>query len=198
VRAVGGRKGVRAWVLVWLAAGLCACASTPERGEPLQYLDPNTGATFRVVAKPLIFARQRPQLAARVRDYATVAAAYIDRSGRIEYVLIVYLWSTVDPRNEQAAAGSPPDLVLAADDRMIALHPLSDATQRVPPVDRPPVRHFTAGMYRIDPATLRYLTTARHLSLLRGRDPDEVAFEVWDDERPLLTALLRSDSRDFP
>lgn len=189
--ASAGRRCARAWVFALLAAGLCSCASIADPNQPLQYLDPNTGATFRVVAKPLIFARKRPQLAARVRDYATVAAGYIDRAGRIDYVLLIYLWSTVDPRNEQRAAG-PPDLVLAADDRRIPLHPIDDPAQAVPPVDQPPVRHFWARVYRTDPATLRYLMAVRHLSLLREEEQDEARFELWDDERALFAGLIGS------
>jgi hypothetical protein len=197
--APAGRRRARAWVLASLASGVCACASIADRSQPIQYLDPNTGATFKIVAKPLIFDRKRPQLAARVRDYATVAAGYVDRSGRIDYVLLIYLWSTVDPRNEDGgAATSSADLALAADDRLIPLRPMDDPAQAAPPIDQPPVRHFTARIYRTDPATLRYLAAVRHLALLRGGGRDQARFELWDDERGFLTALVDSEGRDFP
>lgn len=179
-------------MLSLLTAGLCACASAPDRPGPVQYLDPHTAVHFLVVAKPLIFAHVRPQTAARVRDYATVAAASMDRDGRIEYVLLVYLWSTVDPRNGLGAWGPAPDLTLVADDRRMELQPISYAAQTPPPVDRPPTRHFVAGIYHSDLSTLRYLTQAHYLSLVRGAGSDEARFELWDDERADLAALVRS------
>jgi hypothetical protein len=187
--------GARAAWLAALALGLSACASLPQGAQPIQYLDRNTGATFMVAARPMIFAHVRPQTAARVRDYATVTAGYLDRSGRIDridYVLLVYLWSTVDPRYEPSPRGAPPDLVLVADDRRIPLRPFPDLGQAPPPVGRPPVRHYVAAIYRCDLATLRYLTIARYLSLQRGDGRQEVRFELWDDQRAPLRELVRS------
>lgn len=189
-RTVGSRA--RAWLLAALAAALGACAPVTERSGPIQYLDRDTAVTFTIVTKPLIFAHVRHDVAARVRDYATVAGASMDRNGQIEYILLVYLWSTVDPRNESSAAGPAPDLILAADDRRIVLHPISDPGQPLPPFDRPPVRHFAAAMYRTDLPTLRFLTAVRYLSLLRGEGRHEARFGLWRDERESLADLVRS------
>lgn len=191
-------RGARGWLLGSLAAalcaclGLCACASTPGQTGAVQYLDRDTGATFMIVGRPLTFAHVRPQVAARVRDYATVAAAYLDRGGRIDYVLLVYLWSTIDPRNEPGPLASTADLVLVADDRRIALIPFEDPGQSLPRIDRPPVRHFAAAIFRTDLPTLRYLIAARYLSLLQGNGGEEARFELWDDERASLAQLVRS------
>lgn len=184
--------GARAGLLASLVAVLGACAPAAERTGPVEYLDRDTAVTFTVVAHPLIFARVRPDLAARVRDYATAAAASMDRNGQIQYVLLIYLWSTVDPRNEPGATGSAPDLVLAADDRRIALHPISDPAQSLPPIDRPPVRHYVAAMYRTDLPTLRFLTAARYLSLQRSEDGHEARFQLWRDQRDSLADFVRS------
>lgn len=186
------RNGPRAWWLAALAAGLGACASVPNPAEPIQYLDRNTAVTFTLVAQPMVFAHARPQVAARVRDYATVAAGSMDRNGRMGYVLIIYFWSTVDPRYEPTGSGLAPDLVLAAEDRRIALEPLSDPRQALPPVDRPPAGHWAGAIYPTDLATLRYLTAVRHLWLLRRRGGEEARFDLWEDERACLAALVRS------
>ena len=151
-----------------------------------------------VAARPLVFAHARAETAARVRDYATVVGASIDRNGRIDYVLIIYFWSTVDPRNVARSATPGDSLILAADDRRIALRPIADAAQPIPPIDRPPVRHFAAALYRSDRETLRYLTAVRHLSLLRCEGRDAERFELWDDQRASLAALVRPEGRDFP
>jgi hypothetical protein len=186
-------RGARAgWLAALATTVLGACASAPTREAPIQYLDPNTGATFMVAARPLIFAHVRPQTAARVRDYATVTAAYLDRSGRIDYLLLVYFWSTIDPRYEPGAGEPPRGLFLVADDRRIALHPLADWGQVPPPVARPPVRHYRAAMYRTDLPTLRYLARARYLSLRRGAGRQAVRFALWADARASLAELARS------
>ena len=179
-------------MLAWLAAGLCGCASAPPRARPVQYLDWNTGTTFVVAARPMVFAHDRPQAAARVRDYATVLAGYMDRGGRTTDVLLVYLWSTIDPRDEPRAAGAPPELLLTADDRQIPLRPLAAGAQGVPPLGRPPVRHWVAGLYGTDLATLRYLVGVRYLSLSLNAGADAVRYGLWADERASLAALARS------
>ena len=181
-------RSARAWALASLAAALGACASVTDRA-PVEYLDRDTAVTFTVVAAPLTFAHVQPEVAARVRDYATVAAASMDRNGQIQYVLLIYFWSTVDPRNDPGTTGPAPDLVLAADDRRIALHPISNPTQPLPPIDRPPVGHFVAALYPTDLPTLRFLTSVRDLSLFRGEGPQEARFEPWRHERESLAAL---------
>lgn len=185
-------KGARVWALSFLTTALCACASVADRTGPFQYVDRDNGVNYVVVAKPLIFAHVRPQVAARVRDYATVAALFMDRNGHTEYVLLIYLWSTVDPRYEPGARDPKAALVWAADDRLIPLHTLSDPASRLPPLDRPPAPHFAAALYATDLPTLRYLTSARHLALLRDEGGGEARFELWDDQRAALAEFVRS------
>ncbi len=103
--------------LLVLGSGIALAASK----APREYLDEDTAATVTVVAQPLVFANPRTNLAANVRDYVTLAAAAVDRNGKVSYVLIAYFWSTVDPRLRGAAPPSPEPLVLQADDRRIAL-----------------------------------------------------------------------------
>lgn len=187
-----GTTGLRVWAVAAVAAAIGACAPAMHQGSPVEYLDRDTAVTFTVVASPLIFCRVRPEVAARVRDYATVAAASMDRNGHIQYVLLIYLWSTVDPRNEPDAAGPAPDLTLLADDRRFALHPLADSAQPLPPMDRPAVRHVVAAMYPIDLPALRFLIGARYLSLLRGEGTQAAHFDLWRDERSPLADFVRS------
>lgn len=190
-----GPAGARTWVLAALASGLCACVSAGDRAGPITYLDPDTGTTFVAVARPLVFSHARSELAARSRDYASVAAASVDRSGRVEYVLLVYFWSTVDPRIAPVKPGPTTGLVLAAEDRRIALEPISLA---VPPIDRPPARHIIAMMYRTDFATLRYLAAVRRISLLRADTQGTERYRLWDDERTALADLVRSPTGPLP
>lgn len=185
-------KGTRSWALAVLATVFCACGSLPDRTGPIQYVDRDDGVNYVVVAKPLIFAHVRPQAAARVRDYATVAALFMDRNGQTGYVLLIYLWSTVDPRYEPGGGDLTADLVLVADDRLIPLHRTSGPTSHLPRLDRPPAPHFAAALYGTNLPTLRYLTSAHHLALLRGEGGGEARFELWDDERASLAEFVRA------
>src|SRR5215469_5337981 len=81
--------------LLALAIAGCAAAPTPDSSE---YLDPVTAATVTTVTSPMIFARAHQDVSANSRQYLTVAGVTINRSGHYEYLLLVYLWSTVDPR----------------------------------------------------------------------------------------------------
>lgn len=185
-------KKARSWALAVLATVLCACGSVPDRPGPIQYVDRDDGVNYVVVAKPLIFAHVRPQAAARVRDYATVAALFMDRNGRTGYVLLIYLWSTVDPRYEPGARDPTANLVLVADDRLIPLHRMPAPVSHLPRLDRPPAPHFSAALYGTDLSTLRYLTSAHNLALLRDEGGDEARFELWDDQRASLAEFVRA------
>ena len=80
--------------LLLLSSGAIARDAPP----PTEYLDETTGATVTVVDRPLVFARERNERAANLRDYVTLSAASVNRGGKVEYVLVAYLWSTLDPR----------------------------------------------------------------------------------------------------
>src|SRR5258706_6685420 len=98
---------------VLLVAG---CSSAPAIPQPHEYLDEQTGATVTSVDAPLVFARDRSERAANLRDYVTVVAASVNRGGKLEYVLVVYVWSTLDPQNAPASA-LVDSLPLLPDDR---------------------------------------------------------------------------------
>ncbi|TLY67241.1 MAG: hypothetical protein E6K46_11310 [Gammaproteobacteria bacterium] len=107
----------RARVSTALAALLVLGAYAALAGEkqPREYLDEDTAATVTVVGEPLVFAYAHPTLAANQRDYVTLAAAAVNRNGKVSYVLIAYFWSTIDPRLRQDPLPSPAQLVIQAD-----------------------------------------------------------------------------------
>src|ERR1700681_3337040 len=106
------------FVTLLLAVQLAACTFAPER--PPEYLDPDTAATVTTVSAPIVFARAHQDVAANARQYATVAAVSVNRSGHYEYVLLVYLWTTVDPRlGIDRHPGQ--NIIMLADDHAIRL-----------------------------------------------------------------------------
>src|ERR1700724_4215768 len=108
---------------------LASCANQPPRGPPskansTEIFDEQTGSTLLVVSKPLVFARDRSDVSAHARDYATLVAVEDDRSGQYTQYLLLYRWSTVDPRMSPPPGADEGDLRIVADGRTIELKPL--------------------------------------------------------------------------
>jgi len=198
VTGKAGNKGrVALPVAVLLALGTCVALAGDK--QPQEYLDEETAATITVVGEPLIFACPRPELAANVRDYVTLAAAAVNRSGKVSYVLIAYFWSTVDPRLRPDALPSPEPLVLQADDRRIELklrgHSAHEAGIGVP-VHAPPGAAVTPNVYGTDLATLRFAAEARHLTLLADSGGTALSYELWEDRRTALRSFVHHMNGD--
>lgn len=158
-----------------------------EAAPPTEYLDEQTGATVTVVDKPLVFARERSERAANLRDYVNLTAASVNRGGKIEYVLIAYVWSTLDPRFAPAIDAS--SLLLQADDRRFALN----ANGKQPAdlgiaqaVHAPPGHESTPLVFPVDLPMLRFIAVARSLALQAVADEDAIDYELWDDQRRAL------------
>lgn len=168
------------------SAALTACSVAPAR--PSEYLDLDTAASVTTVSKPIVFARAHQDVAANARQYATVAAVSVNRSGRYDYVLLVYLWSTVDPR---LGAHRHPgqNVILLADDRAVRLVRDSRSLHEVgisTPLHAPEHMHGQPRIYRTDLETLKFLAQARRVRLLLEGDEDPRPFDVWEDGRDAL------------
>jgi hypothetical protein len=170
-------------LLAGLIVGLADC-TVPTRAPP-EYLDPNTAALVTTVTAPIVFARSHLDVAANARQYATVAAVSVNRSGRYEYVLLVYLWSTVDPRlGIDRHPGQ--NVMLLADDRAIRLVRDSRSMHEVgisTPLHAPEHIRGQPRIYRTDRETLQFLAGARRVRLLLEGDEDPRPFDIWTDGR---------------
>jgi hypothetical protein len=187
-----------------LAAG-CASAPAPEEsslgGEPevpalnapREYLDEQTGATVTTVDKALIFARDRSERAANLRDYVTVVPASVNRGGKRAYVLIAYIWSTLDPRFEPATP-SADALVLVADDRRIRLNANGESPADLGiarPVLAPPGQVVKPLVFPTDLDTLRFIAAARSLDVQTTLADVVVNYQLWEDQRSKLDQFVR-------
>lgn len=186
------RKGsLCALALATLLASGGVSGRTPP--QPEEYLDEQTGATVDIVDAPLVFARERTERAANLRDYVTLAAASVNRAGKLEYVLVAYVWSTLDPRYAPAS-GQAASLLLIADDRRIRL----DNNGKSPtdlgiarPVHAPAGQDVEPLVFPTDLATLRFIAAARHLAVQAQLGEDTVSYELWDDQRRALDRYVR-------
>jgi len=194
--SVQTRPGQRHWCIRSIGALLVLYACVAHSGEspPREYLDEETGATISLQSDALVFAYPRSELAANARDYVSLQAAAVNRSGKVSYVLISYAWSTVDPRVREEPLPSPDQLLLRADDRRIQLsargHTAREAGIGVV-VDAPAGSNATPTVYSTDLPTLRFLAECRHLTLAVDTERTTLVYELWEDRRPALGHFVR-------
>jgi hypothetical protein len=182
---------MRQLLAILLALSLTACSFAPEK--PAEYLDPDTAASVTTVTAPIVFARAHQDVAANARQYVTVAAVSVDRSGHYDYVLLVYLWSTVDPRlGVDRHPGQ--NVILLADDRAIRLVRDSRSLHEVgisTPLHAPEHMRGLPRIYRTDRETLKFLAQARRVRLLLEGDSDPRPFDIWEDGRSALAQFAK-------
>jgi hypothetical protein len=143
------------------------------------------------VTRPMIFARGHQDVAANARQYVNVVGASVNRSGHYEYVLLVYIWSTVDTR---LGVGAHPGetLVFLADERAIRL-PRDGRSLREVGIAKPllPPLHYRGWprIYATDRDTLKFIASAQHVRLQLEGDPDARPFDIWTEGRRELGQL---------
>jgi hypothetical protein len=179
-----------------LLALLTACTSSrlaPSR----EIFDEQSALTLEVVSMPFIFARDRGDVAAHARDYATLVAAEIDRSGEYSDFLLLYRWSTVDRRMSAPPPPSAGALRILADGRAVDLQPLP----RVPisltqshSLYVPPHGDVVPRAYAVDAALLRYIAACNSLTLRMPQEEINTPFTLWQDGREALAKFLQSIS----
>jgi hypothetical protein len=185
---------VQPFLLAALCVSMSACA-TPPRAGVNEYLDERTGASVTVVREPLIFALERSTLAAHARDYISLTAAEVDRSGQTQLCVLGYFWSTID-RRTGSGTSRPADksLALFADGRLIRLSPLESPPKDLEADSRlhaPETAHFDQAAYKVSLEELRYIAGSQALKLRLAvdkdeEDPDAETFSVWTDARKAL------------
>jgi hypothetical protein len=179
--------------LILALAALPACTSTPKAGSH-EILDEQSGNTVLVVARPLVFARERTDVAAHARDYATLVAAELDESGKFSDYLLLYRWSTVDRRMSAPPAADLGNLRILAEGRAIELAPL----ERLPvglsqrrELHVPEHADVVAHAYHIDVPTLRFIAGARDIVVFMPEEPLGTPFKLWEDGRRSLDKFLQ-------
>jgi len=192
--------------LLLLAASVVAAGS--DANEPRQYFDEETGANVFFVSRPLVFFHERasfgsdvprssspvaPNMTAPPRDYVTVAAAAVDRTGKYTYMLIVYFWSVGAPPEAENACLGRERLSLQLGDRRIQLEPL-DGLARDAGISQPihrPSRDAKSAIYASDLATLSLIAESAHPVLYCGAEQAPIKHELLEDRLPALRELVR-------
>jgi hypothetical protein len=183
--------------LILALATLAACtgmAARPAARPSHEILDEQTGNTLLLVAKPLVFARARTDVAANARDYATIVALEVDISGQYREYLLLYRWSTVDRRMSPPPDPQAGELKILADGRAIDLMPLVEmpiGLSRRRELHMPEHGDVVTRAYAIDVPTLRFIATSRDIMVHMPQEPLDTPFGLWEDGRRALALFLQ-------
>jgi hypothetical protein len=176
---------------------LPACSSRPPAAASHEFLDEQTGTTLSVVAKPLVFARERTDVAAHARDYATLIAVEVDSSGKYSDYLLLFRWSTVDPRMSPAPDPHAGELKILAESRVIDLMPLEQMPVSLSlrrELHLPEHGGGIAHSYSVDAATLHFIAMSRELTVLMPQESLDTPFQLWEDGRKALEQFAQRAS----
>jgi hypothetical protein len=175
-------------MLVPMVTGAAAPSAAPR-----EFIDEQSANTLMVVAAPLVFARERSDIAAHARDYATVVAVEVDASGQYSPYVLVYRWSTVDTR-----MSAPPDpdqgaLRIIADGRTIDLAPLPRMPFSLGPARELHVPNHgavVAHAYKVDVGTLNFIALSHDIVLRLPQESLDIAFRLREDGRGALRSFV--------
>ena len=199
--------------LLFVAAS--AVAASSEANAPREYLDEETGATVFFVGRPLLFARERatvyggvvrarpvaqpdtipgpPGITLAPRDYVTLVAAAVDRSGKYTYLLIGYFWFVGAPEPGENVCFDSEHPVLQLGDRRIELAPF-DGSARDAGISQPlhrPIGDAKPVVFAIDLATLGQIAESVHPALYCEAETEPLKYELLEDRLPALRELVR-------
>jgi hypothetical protein len=180
-------------------------AVASEENAPRDYLDDETGATVKFVGRPLVFARrlagqgwsttpQQNYQTLAPRDYVTLAAAAVDRSGKYSYALIGYFWSVGLRESIETACLGREHLVLELKDRRIELVPSEGSARDAgisQPIHRPALARGKPAVYPVDLATLGLIAESGHPALDCVAEAGPLKYELQEDRLPALKELVR-------
>jgi len=184
----------RTWsaVTVLLVAGGC----TTQGARVDERLDPQTAATVRATVEPFVYAHEMPQFAANTRDYLSVAAVDVDRSGDHKYYLVAVFWSTLDRRRAGLTPPTPAERIemrLGGTVRTLdsAGHdgrPLGVSA----PVGQPATGYLNENWFPVALADLRSFASAPPAVIALAGDSAPIAFSAWARADAAFAALVEN------
>ncbi|MDP9090772.1 MAG: hypothetical protein M3O26_18805 [Pseudomonadota bacterium] len=184
------------WLFALIPLLLGACSSTPP-APGHEIFDEQTGNTLTVVSKPIVFARERTDVAAHARDYATLVAVEVDHSGTFKNYLLLHRWSTVDTRMSPPPGPEAGEMRLLGEGRELKLQPLDSLPISVTSGRELYLPRHGAAVTRafaVDGDILRFIAASRTLILQMPKESLDAPFQIWDDGRGALLEFLQQTS----
>lgn len=178
--------------LALLSAVSGGCVTAPSDGVR-EYLDEKSAATVTVAARPIVFARERPELAVHARDYLTIVPVDVNRAGTHVLYFYGYAWSTIDKRGLGNAAPATPQFELIADGRRIPLTPVAIAPRAIglaePPL-KAPADSAQLLISMTSREVLAFLADATDVRVVAVQAGVGERYTIWADGRAAIAALL--------
>jgi len=171
---------------------------------PAERLDPQTAVNVTIMARPWVYARGVPMLAANARDYLNVGVVETNRAGTRAYWLGVVSWSTIDRSVFAAdgANGAPPKVRLDWTDSRLELAPLEggrSAARLSAPAFVEPGTRFKESWYALSTDQVVQLGRGAPVavSLISGAG-ELTTYEAWDANPAAMTEFLKATGLDNP
>jgi hypothetical protein len=175
------------WALLAILGGYAQAASN----DPIEYVDDQTGATVTAVNRPLIFEHKRSEGINGPRDYVTLAAVAVDRSGKYSYLLLAYFWA-VGVADQPAEPATCRPLALQLPDGRIDLTPSSSPHEAGVgvAVHKPPFGAKEPCVYDTDLAGLKRIAGSPHPVLYSEGQGVSTQYDLFEDRLSALKQLV--------
>ncbi len=169
-----------------IAAGLLASCVTQSKYTHAQYVDEMTGVTVSTMLVPITFYRENQAIAVNTRDFASLGAVQINRTGDRNYYLWLGLWSTID-RSFTSEAGYRPGngiLQVFVDDRKLVFERYTEHVRKIgtaKPVYAISDPNTRTAFYRVTIDELRLMAESDYLSVAAGDASESLrTYSQWD------------------
>jgi hypothetical protein len=187
-RRMAPARTIRAIVL----ACVLTSAGCATENSIRQYLDNATASTITVGVSSA-FARDRPEIAANLRDYIDVTPIEVNRGGRRTLYLICNIWSTIDRRENDRPFAANSLLSIVADGRVIALKSAAKTLreagigeQPVPTATKPV--QVVLGELSVD--ALRTIANANQIYVSVTTNGVVDTYALWTDRRRAMIEFI--------
>lgn len=181
---------------------LSGCAETDL--WPAERLDPKTAVNVTIMARPWVYARGVPMLAANARDYLNVGIVETNRAGTRAYWLGVVSWSTIDRSVFAAEAGNqaPPKVQLGWANSRLDLSPLEggrSAARLSAPVFVEPGTEFKESWYSLSTDQVMQLGSNVPVAVsLISETGERTTYDAWDANPAAIAEFLKATGLDRP
>lgn len=187
-------------ILAILILGSCA-----ERDLwPAERLDPKTAVNVTIMARPWVYARGVPMLAANARDYLNVGVVETNRAGTRAYWLGVVSWSTIDRSVFAAnpASGGPAKVRLGWPKSLLELSPAAGGRSAVglsKPAFVQPGTQFEESWYALSTEQVVQLGRGAPIAVSLISEAGELTtYEGWEANPAVLVEFLKATGLDRP
>lgn len=187
-------------ILAILILGGCA-----ERDLwPTERLDPKTAVNVTIMARPWVYARGVPMLAANARDYLNVGVVETNRAGTRAYWLGVVSWSTIDRSvfSGDGATGVPAKVRLGWAKSALELSPLAggrSAARLSAPAFAEPGMKFEESWYALSTEQVVQLGGgAPAVVSLISETGELTTYDAWDANPAAMEEFLKATGLDRP